>query len=86
MTFHLAENKRDPQHPFAFMATYAHRLSVQTRGGVQHLPLSRALQEYAGAGNRQQLVALLTPIQRAAEASTLARELVESRAVYKPLA
>jgi hypothetical protein len=86
VTFHLAENKRDPEHPFAFLATYAHRLSAQTRGGVQHLPLSRALQEYAGAGNRQKLVALLTPIQRAAEASALVHDLVESRAIYQPLA
>ena len=22
VTFHLAENKRDPEHPFAFLATY----------------------------------------------------------------
>ncbi len=31
VTFHLAENKRDEQYPFAFMATYAHRLSAQGR-------------------------------------------------------
>ena len=47
VTFHLAENKRDPQHPFAFLATYATRLSAQ--GRVQHQPLGRAMQEYAGA-------------------------------------
>jgi len=50
VTFHLAENKRDPEHPFAFLATYAHRLSDQ--GRVQHLPLARALQEYAGPQHR----------------------------------
>ena len=28
VTFHLAENKRNPDRPFAFLATYAHRLSA----------------------------------------------------------
>jgi non-specific serine/threonine protein kinase len=84
VTFHLAENKRDPDHPFAFMATYATRLSAQ--GRVQHLPLGRALQEYAGAKRRGELLSLLTPVQRAAERSGLAKELVESGDVYHPLA
>jgi non-specific serine/threonine protein kinase len=84
VTFHLAENKRDPELPFAFMATYANRLSAQAR--VQHQPLGRALQEYAGAKNRAGLLNLLTPIQRAAERSELAKELVESGEVYHPLA
>jgi hypothetical protein len=84
VTFHLAENKRDPEHPFAFLATFARRLSAQ--GRVQHEPLGRALQQYAGAKNRPALLALLVPIQRAAERSELARELVESGDVYHPLA
>src|SRR5690348_16963118 len=50
VTFHLAENKRDPENPFAFMATYASGLSAQ--GRLQHLPLRNALQEYAGAKNK----------------------------------
>jgi len=44
VTFHLAENKRHPTHPFAFMASYASRISSQSR--VQHLPLGRALQDH----------------------------------------
>jgi non-specific serine/threonine protein kinase len=84
VTFHLAENKRDPDYPFAFMAAYASRLSAQ--GRVQHLPLARALEEYAGAKQRDRLVALLTPIQRASERSELVKELVESGDVYHPLA
>src|SRR5207237_4014487 len=65
VTFHLAENKRDAAHPFAFMVTYASRLSAQ--GRVQHLPLSRALEEYAGSRNRAALISLLTPLHQAAE-------------------
>jgi non-specific serine/threonine protein kinase len=84
VTFHLAENKRDGQHPFAFLATYASRLSAQ--GRVQHEPLARSLQQYVGARNRQALLALLVPIQRAAERSTLVQELVDSGDVYHPLA
>ncbi|MCP3868700.1 MAG: ATP-dependent helicase, partial [Gammaproteobacteria bacterium] len=35
--FHLAENKRDPEFPFAFIATYVHKVSKQAK--PQHLPL-----------------------------------------------
>jgi superfamily II DNA or RNA helicase len=83
VTFHLAENKRDPERPFAFLATYTHRLSEQ--GKPQHLPLARALQEYAGAKNKAALTSLLAPVQRAAEKSDLARELVESRRIFQPM-
>ena len=82
VTFHLAENKRNPAYPFAFLATYTHRISEQ--GKVQHLPLGRALEEYAGTKNRTALAALLSPVQRAAEQSKLARELLDSRAVFHP--
>jgi non-specific serine/threonine protein kinase len=82
VTLHLAENKRNPAHPFAFLATYTHRISEQ--GKVQHLPLGRALEEYAGAQNRAALAALLSPVQRAAERSKLARELLDSRAIFHP--
>ncbi|HOW64304.1 MAG TPA: DEAD/DEAH box helicase [Candidatus Paceibacterota bacterium] len=83
VTFHLAENKRHPTHPFAFMASYASRLSNQSR--VQHLPLGRALQEYAGAGNKTALLNLLAPVQKAAEQGAFVRELVESHRIFKPL-
>jgi hypothetical protein len=67
VTLHLAENKRDAHNPFAFLATYVSRLSAQ--GRLQHEPLGRALQQYAGARNRQALLSLLVPLQRAAERS-----------------
>jgi hypothetical protein len=63
--FHVAENRRDPECPFAFMATYVHRVSRQAK--PQHLPLGRALVDYAGARNRQKLLALMAPLARAAE-------------------
>lgn len=82
VTFHLAENKRNPAHPFAFLATYSHKVSEL--GRVQHLPLGRALQDYAGAQNRAALSALLSPVQRAGERSKVARELLDTRAVFHP--
>jgi len=82
--FHLAENKRDPELPFAFLATYAPRLSK--RGRVQYRPLGRALEEYAGARNRKALISLLSPVQRAAEKVEFVKELVDSGEVFHPLA
>jgi len=82
--FHLAENKRDPEYPFAFLATYAPKLL--DGGRVQYQPLGKALEEYAGARNRRMLVNLLTPVQLAAERCTWVRELVDSGQVFHPLA
>ncbi len=81
--FHLAENKRDPDFPFAFIATYIHKVSKQAK--PQHLPLGRALKDYAGAKNRQKLLALLAPLSRAAEQSNFIRELVDDGDIYHPL-
>lgn len=82
--FHLAENRRDENHPFAFLATYAPGLTGTAR--VQYQPLSRALREMAGAKNKQALVRLLSPVQLASEKSPLVKELVDSGDLYQPLA
>ncbi len=79
----LAENKRDRDYPFAFIATYVHKITRQAR--PRHLPLGQALSEYAGAKNNKKLLALLSPLARAAERSEFIRELVDSGDVYHPL-
>ena len=84
VTFHLAENKRDEAHPFAFLATYASRLTAKAR--LQHLPLGTALREYAAAKDRGALISLLTPVQQASEKSARVKELVDSGEIYHPLA
>ncbi|MDZ7784618.1 MAG: hypothetical protein U5K56_17320 [Halioglobus sp.] len=81
--FHLAENELTGLS-FAFMATYAPELSEQ--GRVRHQPLSRALQEYAGARNKQALIRLLSPVQLAAESSAVIKDLVDTGGLYHPLA
>jgi len=80
---HLAENKRDAECPFAFLATYAPGLVDGRR--VRYLPLGNALKEYAGAHNKKALVNLLTPVQRAADRCGWMRELVDSGEVFHPL-
>ena len=82
--FHLAENRKNADFPFAFLATYSAGLAAS--GQVQHRPLGQALKEYAGEGNRVALLTLLTPVHRAAERSALARKLVETGALFQPLA
>lgn len=63
--FNLAENRGDAESPFAFLATYSVRLSAHSK--AQHLPLGQALREYEGPANRDRLLSLLLPVQRAAE-------------------
>lgn len=82
--FHLAENKKDPEFPFAFMATYVPRLGKNAR--AQHLPLNQALSEYAGANNREALLRLLEPVYSASTRCNWVQELLESNDIYYPLA
>ncbi|WP_246812521.1 DEAD/DEAH box helicase [Microvirga sp.] len=81
--FNLAENRRDPEWPFAFLATYTTRLSAQAK--AQHMPLSQALREYAGAADRDKLLTLLVPVQRAAERVSWLKAMVETGEIFHPL-
>jgi superfamily II DNA or RNA helicase len=81
--FNLAENRRDTEQPFAFMATYTTRLSAQAR--AQHVPLGQALREYAGAANRDKLLSLLLPVQRAAEYCDWLRPMIDAGEIFHPL-
>src|SRR5439155_22054416 len=81
--FNLAENRRDDEAPFAFLATYTTDLSTQVR--AQHLPLGRALSEYAGAANKPRLLSLLLPVQRAAAECPWLKTMVEAAAIYHPV-
>jgi len=81
--FNLAENRKDADAPFAFLATYTTRLSAEAK--AQHLPLGKALQEYAGASNRERLLALLMPVQRAAEQCAWLKTMVDAGEIFHPL-
>jgi non-specific serine/threonine protein kinase len=80
--FHLAENRQDPEHPFAFLATYTTRLSARAR--LQHQPLGQALRTFGG--DRPALLSLLAPVDRAGRASRFLKELVDAGAIFQPLA
>src|SRR5439155_416314 len=77
---HLAENRADEEHPFAFLATYAARAGAG--GKVQHRPLARALEESSARGDRKGLLHLLVPLQRAAEQTEWLAELIDSGEIY----
>src|SRR6266436_6034780 len=81
--FNLAENRKDEEAPFAFLATYTTRLSAAAK--AQHLPLGKALQEYTGAKNRERLLSLLTPVQRAAEHCPWLKRMVDAGEIFHPL-
>jgi superfamily II DNA or RNA helicase len=81
--FNLAENRRDDEAPFAFLATYTTHLSKHAK--PQHLPLGRALSEYAGAANKPRLLSLLLPVQRAAAECPWLKAMVEAGEIYHPL-
>jgi non-specific serine/threonine protein kinase len=82
--FHLAENKADQAYPFAFMATYS--TGFGSGGRLKHLPLRKALEQYAGARDRSALIKLLSPVQQASSQVKWVNQLVESNDIYQPLA
>jgi SNF2-related domain/SNF2 Helicase protein/Helicase conserved C-terminal domain len=81
--FNLAENRQDPDTPFAFLATYTTRLSAHAK--AQHLPLGQALREYAGAANKGRLLSLLVPVQRASERCGWLKAMVDTGEIFHPL-
>ena len=81
---HLAENRNNPDLPFAFMATYTSGLGAG--GRLKHQPLRTALEQYAGAKNRAALIRLLTPVQQAAERLPWVKDMVDSGRIYQPAA
>jgi len=90
--FHLAESPQDAAAPFAFLCTYARTMAQSATaeaGGrkqsVAHVPLSQALKEYARAEDKSALLALLSPVHRAAQKSEFCRALVDSGQIYHPL-
>lgn len=81
--FNLAENRKDAEAPFAFLATYTSRLSAL--GKAQHLPLSRALAEFSDGKSQARLLSLLMPVQRAAQQCDWLQAMVTDGEIYHPL-
>ncbi len=88
VTFHLAENKKNPDRPFAFMATYTPtmRQASTSSSSVKHVPLSEALRQSIESKNTKQLDTLLEPVSRAANSTPLIAQLLQSRELFSPQA
>jgi non-specific serine/threonine protein kinase len=79
--FNLAENRRDPDYPFAFMATYTTHLGAG--GQARHVPLGQALHEYAN--DHPRLLSLLLPVSRATTSCDWLKTMVDGGVIYHPL-
>ncbi len=84
VTFHLAENKKNPEFPFAFMATYTNGESPN--GTPQHLPLSEAVRESIVNKDTAKLDHLLEPVSRAAKSVQMVDRLLQSKKLFTPQA
>lgn len=82
VTFHLAENRKDPDgsSPFVFLATCQNKLGET--GQVKHIPLASALKTYAD--DPKTLLAFLTPVKAAAEHSAFLKSLLDGNRIFKP--
>ena len=81
--FNLAENRKDAERPFAFLATYVPGLGAQN--ALRHAPLGGALREFAGAGAKAQLLKLLEPVSRASESCGWLKAIVDTGEIFHPL-
>lgn len=79
--FNLAENRKDPDFPFAFMASYTTELAAD--GQARHVPLAQALHDYAEDHSR--LLNLLLPVSRASKSCSWLKAMVENGEIYHPL-
>jgi len=79
--FHLVENKKSKEFPFAFLATYS--TGLNKKGKSKHLPLKYALQEYEH--DNRKLLDLLATVQLAARESRLIAGILDSGEIFHPL-
>jgi len=79
---HLAENKRTPETPFAFLVTFAR--GVNARGEAVHAPLAKALSDFVG--DDVALGRVLEPLKHAAARSPWLAAMLEARSIFKAMA
>ncbi len=84
LCFHLAENAGEAADtaPFAFLATFVHKVGQDER--PRHAPLGLAARLLAG--DSAALLDLLRPLRQVAEQSPFLAELINSQSVYRPCA
>ena len=84
MHFNLAENRKDDEAPFAFLATYTTRLSAHGKAAA---PAARpgAARVRRRARTSDRLLSLLLPVQRAAERCAWLQAMVDAGEIFHPL-
>ncbi len=78
--FHLAENKLDADHPFAFMSTFT--VGLNEKGQPRHMPLAAALRQSAEQ-DPHTLVRLLVPVHTASQHVPWISQMVHDGSLYK---
>jgi superfamily II DNA or RNA helicase len=78
--FHLAENKCDPDVPFAFVATYVDGLAAN--GEPLHRTLAYALDHLQG--DQDALLRMLRPLHEATKMSARVKAMVDSGEIFAP--
>ncbi len=79
--FHLVENRKDPNRPFAFLATYSTR--VDSSGRTHHQPLKLAFKEYSDDQNK--IVELLSTVVKVSRKNSLIKSLVDTGEIFRAI-
>ncbi len=79
--FHLVENRKDLDRPFAFLATYSTRIDAS--GRTHHQPLKLAFKEYAE--NQKKIVELLSTVVKVSKRNSLIKSLVDSGEIFRAI-
>jgi non-specific serine/threonine protein kinase len=79
--FHLVEKKKDPERPFAFLATYSTRTDAS--GRTHHQPLKFVFKEYADNNNK--IVDLLATVTKVSRKNTFIKSILDSGEIFKPI-
>jgi len=79
--FHLVENRKDPDRPFAFLATYSTR--IDSSGRTHHQPLKLAFKEYAE--DQKKIVELMSTVVKVSHKNSLIKSLVDSGEIFRAI-
>ena len=81
--FHLAENRKDAERPFAFLATYAPGSPPTARSAMPRS--ARRCASTPARAAKAELLKLLEPVSRASESCAWLKEIVDSGEIFHPL-
>lgn len=79
--FNLSQSPAGAAHPFTFSATYT--AAAASGGGARHAPLAEALHHMTWNGTREQLLAILSPIQKATAKLPWVKNLYDTNSIFK---